>query len=112
MKTFFIVVFTISISSCFTPHDMRNISPGMTKNEVIKALGNNYIPQYLNGVETLYYEYNYERFFINIIENKVVSYGPDTTYVNKSMFNPANIPPEAFTRQPPVQDVWILNKGL
>jgi hypothetical protein len=62
---------------------LSSISPGMSKAEVVRHLGEPSSAQGSSGVEVLHYVedkrwYQFEYFFVRLIDGKVECYGPET----------------------------------
>lgn len=79
------LVVSILIAGCATAHKMNNLSIGMTKQEVISALGSPASTSAKEGVEYLNYRFSEtddqefagitSPYFVRIINGKVDSYG-------------------------------------
>lgn len=86
MKIFLIVALCLGVVGCATASNLNNISLGMTKDDVIKVLGN---PDSISAKDSLeYLKYNYEPFirasnlshsdydyFVRLDDGKVESFG-------------------------------------
>jgi len=82
LSVFFIALFSVG---CATAHKMNNVSIGMTKSQVIEALGKPASTSAKEGVEFLNYRFSETDdhafmgyttpFFVRIIGGKVDSYG-------------------------------------
>ncbi|WP_243309912.1 hypothetical protein [Fundidesulfovibrio agrisoli] len=80
-----LVVLSLSLCSCARPASrMIAISPGMSREEVIAAVGKPNNIDYADGVERLYYavydwplDSNVSRYVIVLVDGKVYSYGSE-----------------------------------
>ncbi|WP_243366111.1 hypothetical protein [Fundidesulfovibrio soli] len=82
-----LVVLSLSLSSCARPASkMIAISPGMSREEVIAAVGKPNNIDYADGVERLYYavfdwplDSSVSKYVIVLVDGKVYSYGAQSS---------------------------------
>ena len=81
MKKIFLVLFCLTLVGCVTTTKMNKISLGMTKEEVIKAIGDPNSTKATDGQEVLEYQlfngqpYGFETHWVILRNGKVVQYG-------------------------------------
>ena len=82
MKKFFVALLFVGLAGCATARVMNRLSPGMTRDQVVKAIGQPYTTKAItDGTQILeYILYNgytgfYEQYWVIMKEGKVIQFG-------------------------------------
>lgn len=106
MRTFFLAVIAIVLSGCVTGQSVRQLSPGMSRTEVVEIMGSPDGVQSSGNVEVLKYAnrlmsgFSWDKtdYFVTLRDGRVESYGNGD--VRQSAPPQFNIPQQSYAPTP------------